>query len=375
MGSGFIVSPDGYILTNAHVVSGATEVTIKLIDRREFFAKVIGIDARSDVAVLKIEADKLPVVKFGDPHELKPGQWVVAIGAPFGFENSVTVGVVSGTARSLPGNDYVPFIQTDVAVNPGNSGGPLFNLQGEVVGINSQIVSRSGGYMGLSFAIPIDVARNVEAQLIKTGRVQRGRIGVAVQDMNAQFAESFGLDRARGALVSAVEPGGPGDKAGIRPGDVILQVNGQDVERSNELPTLIASLKPGATATLGIWRNREAIEAQVRVAELNEIRARERTRGEAEEAGLLGLSVRPLTAEERQAVETRGGLVVTDVFGAAALAGVQPGDIVLAVNGNPVKTVAELRAGIKGAGRAVALLIQRGEAQIFIPIPREGSSR
>lgn len=376
MGSGFIVSPDGYILTNAHVVSSASEVTVKLTDRREFAAKVVGADTRSDVAVLKIDAQKLPVVTLGDAGRLKPGQWVVAIGAPFGFENSVTAGVVSGTARSLPGDGYVPFIQTDVAVNPGNSGGPLFNLAGEVVGINSQIYSRSGGYMGISFAIPIDVARSVQEQLIKTGRVARGRIGVAVQDMNAQLADSFGLERATGALVSAVEPGGPGERAGIKPGDVILEVNGQEVGHSNQLPAQIAVIKPGTIATLSIWRDRAPMEVKVRVGELKEAstRASGGARG-AEDSGLVGLSVWPLTAEEREALTTQGTLVVAEVSGAAAAAGVQTGDIVLAVNGKPVRTTSELHEAIKKAERAVALLIQRGEAQIFIPIPLEGSKR
>jgi len=372
MGSGFIVSPDGYILTNAHVVGNASEVTVKLTDRREFSAKVIGADARSDVAVLKIDADRLPVAKLGDASRLRPGQWVLAIGAPFGFENSVTAGVVSGTARSLPGSDYVPFIQSDVAVNPGNSGGPLFNLAGEVVGINSQIYSRSGGYMGLSFAIPIDVARSVEEQIIRTGRVERGRIGISVQDMNAQLADSFGLDRATGALVSSVEGGGPGEKAGLKPGDVILRVNGERIERSSQLPTRIAALKPGTTATLAVWRERTSLELKVRVGEVKEVVARPRSSGRgAEESPGLGLTVRPLAPEERDAMTTEGTLVVTEVSGRAAIAGVERGDLILAVNGRTVRTMSELREAIKTSRRVTALLIQRDGAQVFIPVPIE----
>ncbi len=246
-GSGFIVSADGYILTNAHVVADADEVTVKTTDRREYTAKVVGYDEATDVAVLKIDAKNLPTVKIGDPSKLRPGEWVIAIGSPFGFENSVTAGIVSATSRSMPGSNYAPFIQTDVAVNPGNSGGPLFNLNGEVVGINSQIYSRSGGYMGLSFAIPIDVASNVQQQLVSTGKVTRSRIGVSIQDVNAQLAESFGLDRPKGALVGMVEDDGPGAKAGLKAGDVILKVDGTDIDQSSQLPGLIASKKPGST--------------------------------------------------------------------------------------------------------------------------------
>jgi len=300
MGSGFIVSPDGYVLTSAHVVANASRVTVKLADRREFHAKAVGSDLRSDVAVLKIDAHDLPVVRFGDARALKPGQWVVAIGSPFGFEHSVTAGIVSGTARTLPNGGYVPFIQTDAAVNPGNSGGPLFNLQGEVIGINSQIVSRSGGYMGISFAIPIDVARSVQEQLIRTGRVERGRIGVVAQDVTAGLAESFGLERPRGALVSAVDEDGPADDAGLAPGDIILQVDGHEVELSGELAALIAALKPGSTVTLHIWRNRAPVNVSVRVAALDEATTRPpATAKHGGQDSALGLAVRPLTPAER----------------------------------------------------------------------------
>src|SRR5882672_7775965 len=269
-GSGFIINSDGYILTNTHVVGNADEVTVRLTDRREFPAKVIGADERTDVAVIKINAANLPTVRLGDPTKIKPGQWVLAIGSPFGFENSATAGIISATSRSLPSDNYVPFIQTDVAVNPGNSGGPLFNMSGEVIGINSQIFSRTGGYMGVSFAIPIDVARNVEDQLVKSGKVVRGRIAVTIQDVNAQLAESFGLDRPRGALVSSVEKDGPAAKAGLQPGDVILAVNAKPIERYGELSGQIAAMKPGADASLDVWRGGKKQNVSVKIAELKE---------------------------------------------------------------------------------------------------------
>jgi serine protease Do len=369
-GSGFIVSKDGYILTNAHVVADADSVTVRLSDRREFQAKVVGADARTDVAVLKIDANNLPVVRIGDPNELKPGQWVLAIGSPFGLENSVTAGIVSATSRAVGGGDsYVPFIQTDVAVNPGNSGGPLFNLDGEVVGINSMIFSRTGGYMGLSFAIPIDVAINVRDQLIETGRVVRGRIGVAVQDVNAQLAESFGLDRPRGALVSSVDEDGPAADAGIRPGDVILAVDGQQIERFGELSTMIARMKPGTQAKLRIWRDRRERELTVRIGEMEDTAPTRGGRpGSEEGAGQLGMIVRPLTNEEKQRLDTEGNIVVERVTDPAASAGVRPGDVILGISGERVQNVRELREALEDAKGSVALLIQRGNAQIFIPI-------
>jgi serine protease Do len=374
-GSGFIVTPDGYILTNAHVVSDGGEVTVRLTDRREFPAKVVGVDQRTDVAVIKITAQNLPTVRVGNPATLKPGEWVLAIGSPFGFENSATAGIVSATARSLPGESgtgsYVPFIQTDVAVNPGNSGGPLFNMRGEVVGINSQIFSRTGGYMGLSFAIPIDVAMDVRDQLVKTGRVIRGRIGVTIQPVTAQLAESFGLDRPHGALVSSVLSGSPGEKAGLKPGDVIVSVNGKPVEMSAELPTIIARMKPGTVAQLEVWRGGGEQRVDVRVDQLDEQQARNDSRvpsGESSQENRLGLAVRPLLPQEKQQIETTGTLVIEQVNGPAAAAGVQPGDIILAVNAKRVKTLAELRQASSGAGKTVALLIQRGNAQIFIPL-------
>jgi serine protease Do len=374
-GSGFIVTPDGYILTNAHVVADAETVTVRLTDRREFSAKVVGMDTRTDVAVIKINASAtLPTVRIGNPNTLKAGEWVLAIGSPFGFENSATAGIVSSLGRSLPGEDgngYVPFIQTDVPVNPGNSGGPLFNLQGEVVGINSQIFSRTGGYMGLSFAIPIDVAMDVREQLIKTGHVTRGRIGVTIQDVNAQLAESFGLDRPRGALVSSVQPGSPGEKAGLKPGDVVVGVNGHLIERSAELPAIIARIKPGTDTELDIWRSGKQQEVPVKVALLDEhqtLTASRHGRHESDEESHLGLAVRPLQPQEKQQAETDGNLVVEHVSGPAAAAGVQPGDIILGVNGKRVKSIEELQTATKALGKNVALLIQRENAQIFVPL-------
>jgi serine protease Do len=372
-GSGFIVSPDGYILTNTHVVAEAETVTVRLTDRREFQAKVVGADERTDVAVIKISANNLPIVRLGDPSRIKPGQWVLAIGSPFGFENTVTAGIISATSRSLPSDNYVPFIQTDVAVNPGNSGGPLFNMAGEVIGINSQIFSRTGGFMGLSFAIPIDVARNVEEQLIKTGRVVRGRIGVTIQDLNAQLAESFGLDRPRGALVSSVEKDGPAAHAGIQPGDVILSVAGRPIEHYGELSGAIAAMKPGSDTTLAVWRGGKQLNISVAVAELHEQQQTASARGRSpgggpKVPGAFGLTVRPLNPQEKQQAGTQGSLVVEEVTGPAAAAEVQPGDIILGVNGKRVRTAQELEEAAKTAGKSVALLIQREDAQIFVPL-------
>jgi serine protease Do len=374
-GSGFIVSSDGYILTNAHVVADADEVTVRLTDRREFPAKVIGSDTRTDVAVIKIEARDLPTARIGDHTKLKTGEWVLAIGSPFGLDNTATAGIVSATSRAVPGGTDVPFIQTDVAVNPGNSGGPLFNLQGEVVGINSMIFSQSGGYMGISFAIPMDVAMNVHEQLVQRGRVVRGRIGVVVQNVNAALAQPFGLDRPRGALVSAVEEGGPAERAGLQPGDVILQVDSQPIEQSNQLSSYIARRSPGEQARLTVWRSKQERQLQVRIAELEEPEQRNPARAadfkdDSTGGARLGLSVRPLTAEERDALGTEGHIVVGAASGAAARAGVQPGDILIGVNDRPVRTVAELRSASKdlAAGNSAALLIERQGTRIYVPV-------
>jgi serine protease Do len=310
-------------------------------------------------------------VRIGDASKLKPGEWVIAIGSPFGFENSVTAGVVSATSRSMPGEaNYTPFIQTDVAVNPGNSGGPLFNLKGEVVGINSQIYSRTGGYMGLSFAVPIDVANNVKEQLVSNGKVTRSRIGVSIQDVDAQLADSFGLDRPRGALVGMVEADSPGEKAGIKPGDVITKVDGTEIETSAQVPALIASTKPGSTVKLQVWRDHDTKQLTAQPEEIKEQGERMASRsGESgDAASKLGLAVRPLAPQEKRDAETEGSLLVEDVEGPAADAGVRPGDIILGVNGSRVKSVQELQKAANKGGKVVALLIERENAQIFVPV-------
>lgn len=370
MGSGFIVSPDGVILTNAHVVDGATEVTVKLTDRREFRAKVIGTDKPSDVAVLKIDATGLPTVKLGSSVNEKVGEWVLAIGSPFGFENSVTSGIVSAKSRSLPDGTYIPFIQTDVAVNPGNSGGPLFNMKGEVIGINAQIFTHSGGYQGLSFAVPIDLAVKVKDQLQQFGKVNRGRLGVTIQEVNQQLADSFGLKRPGGALVAAVEENGPAAKAGIQTGDVILKFNGHAISSSAELPAQVADVKPGTKATVEISRNGTPKNVDVTVGELKGAKVASAD-SPNQEHGRLGLAVRPLNPDEQRQVGTKG-LVVEDASGPAARAGIQPGDLLLAVNGTPIQTVEQLRSLVAKSGKTIALLIQREDGKIFVPIDLGG---
>jgi serine protease Do len=367
MGSGFVVAPDGVILTNAHVVEGADEVRVKLTDRREFKGKVVGIDKQTDIAVVRIDATDLRPVKLGDPSQIRVGEWVLAIGSPFGFENSVTAGIVSATSRSLPEGTYVPFIQTDAAVNPGNSGGPLFNLRGEVIGINSAIYSRTGGYMGLAFAIPIDVARGVEEQLLKTGKVERGRIGVGIQEVSASLAKSFGLDRPRGALVSTVEAGGPADKAGVKPGDVIVSFNGKPIDTSSQLPPQVATVRPGTQAEMEVWRGGKKQALSVVVGELkNEPVASAKPLSQGH--GRLGLAVRQLSPGEKKELGLSQGLVVEEVSGPAARAGIRPGDIITSVNGTPVKTVQELQRLVAKSKDAVALLVRRGDQSIFVPV-------
>jgi serine protease Do len=366
-GSGFIIRPDGFILTNAHVVSGASEVTVRLTDRREYTAKVIGIDTKSDIAVIKIQAANLPVVKLGDSHNLKVGEWVLAIGAPFGFENSATAGIVSAKGRTLPDSGYVPFIQTDVPINPGNSGGPLFNMRGEVVGINSQIYSRSGGFMGVSFSIPIDEALRVSTQLEATGHVARGKLGVVIQDVTQGLADSFGLPQPEGALVSSIEKGGPAAQAGIEPGDVILKLNGQVVTKSTELPVEIADQAPGTNVKLEVWRNHSSRDVSVKLGAMEEKRTA-LNNNTHQGGGKLGLAVRPLTNEEKAQANTQQGVLVERATGPAAQAGLQPGDVVLAANGAPVTSVDDLRNAVDKSKGHIALLIQRGEARIFVPV-------
>ena len=372
VGSGFVVSPDGYVLTNAHVVADASEVIVTLTDRREFMAKVVGIDKASDVALIKIAATGLPVVRFGDPSKLRPGQWAIAIGSPFGFENTVTAGVISAIGRPLidgtSQTNYVTFIQTDAAVNPGNSGGPLFNIDGEVVGINSQIYSRTGGYMGVSFAIPIDLAMNVKDQLQKNGKVVRSRIGVAVQDVRQQLALSFGLTTPHGALISSVDPTGPGEKAGLKAGDVITSVNGRNIDHSWDLPALISQLPPGTSAKIGIWHERKATEVTVKTVLLEDSPAQAARASGEDGGGKLGLVLRSLQPAEQQELHTKGRLLVEDVSGPALAAGLQPGDVVLGVNGIGVTSVADLKREVARAGHNVALLVQREDAQTYFPI-------
>jgi serine protease Do len=378
LGSGFIISADGYILTNAHVIDGAEEVTVKLTDKREFKAKVIGADRRTDVALIKIDASGLPAVRFGDPGKLRVGEWVVAIGSPFGFDNTVTAGIVSAKGRSLPQENFVPFIQTDVAVNPGNSGGPLFNMRGEVVGINSQIYSRTGGFMGLSFAIPIDVANDIGQQLRTTGKVTRGRIGVVIQQVTKELADGFGLPKPQGALVNSVEKGGPADKAGIEAGDVILRFDGKPVNSSEDLPRVVGGTKPGSKVVVQVWRNKATRDLQVVVAELNEDRTGRQARSGKPQppvAAHFGMGVTDLTDAQRKELKVESGVFVDNVQGVAARAGLRRSDVILAVNNQDVKTVEQFRQlmGSFDKGRIVALLVRRGGNSLYIPLRLDGN--
>lgn len=367
MGSGFIISKDGLILTNAHVVDEADEVTVKLSDRREYKAKVLGSDPATDVAVLKIDAKDLPVVTLGNPSRLGVGDYVLAIGSPFGFEQSATAGIVSAKGRSLPGGGYVPFIQTDVAVNPGNSGGPLFDTAGNVVAINSQIYSRSGGYQGVSFAIPIDVALRVKDQIVSTGKVTHARLGVSIQELNQSLAESFKLEQPKGALVSSVTPGSAAAKAGVEPGDVILKFNQQAINRSGDLPALVGTAKPGDKVTLEVWRSGKKVELPVVLAEAKEQRASNEA-GDGIRQGKLGVAVRPLSNEEKAAANVASGVIVEQAGGRAARAGIEAGDIIVSVNGTPVKSVEQLQDFVSKESKHLALLIQRDGSKIFVPV-------
>jgi len=376
LGSGFIISADGYIMTNAHVVDSADKITVRLTDKREFRAKVIGADKRTDVALLKIEATGLPKITVGDPNKLKVGEWVVAIGSPFGFDSSVTAGIVSAKGRSLPQDNFVPFIQTDVAINPGNSGGPLFNMNGEVVGINSQIYTRSGGSMGLSFAIPIDVATQVTEQLRTSGKVTRGRIGVTIQELTRELAESFGLSKPNGALISSVEKNGPADKAGIEASDVILKFDGNPVNSSSDLPRLVAATKPGSKVAVELWRKGGARQITVEIAEMPEdgklARAAKNLADEVSKMiSRLGIAVSELGKEQLQELEISGGLLVEEVKGSAArAAGLQQGDVLLAVGNTPIRSLNQFNEILKqvGKGRNVALLVRRGDAASYMAI-------
>jgi len=368
-GSGFIVSPDGVILTNAHVVRDADEVTVKLQDRREYRAKVLGSDPKTDVAVLKIDAKNLPVVPMGNTRNLQVGEWVLAIGSPYGLESTVTAGVVSAKGRSLP-NDSVPFIQTDVAVNPGNSGGPLFNTRGEVVGINSQIYSQTGGYQGLSFAIPIDVAVRIKDQIVATGKVQHAKLGVGVYDVNQDFADSFKLDSPDGALVSNVERGSAADKAGLKSGDVIRKINGQPIIAAGDLTAVVSIAKPGEKVALDVWRDGKIVRVDATLVG-DSAKADPSSRNNlagVDSGAKLGLALRPLDPLEKRQSGIPSGLVIEDAGGAAQMAGVQPGDVLLSVNGKAVNSVAQVRDVVGKSSKSVALLIQRGDDKIFIPV-------
>jgi serine protease Do len=378
-GSGFIVSADGYIVTNAHVVDDASEVTVRLSDKREFVAKVIGSDARTDVSLLKVDASDLPRVVIGDPDKLKVGEWVVAIGKPFGLENTMTAGIVSAKGRDLPQENLVPFIQTDVAINPGNSGGPLFNMKGEVVGINSLIYSRTGGYMGLAFAVPIDIAMNAVTQLRDKGRVTRGRIGVQIQELTKETADAFGLKQASGALVNNVEKDGPAAKAGVQSGDIILKVEGRDVHSSNELPRIITAIRPGTKVNLTVWRKGASKDIPVVIAEMKEDAAAAATprRGanpapkEKAKPNRMGLVLSDLTDEQRKAVDLpSGGVLVEDVVGVVR-GNVQPGDVILAIiqRGTPVdaKSAAQVNDYFAKVDKSASVTLQmrRGDQTFY----------
>ena len=375
LGSGFIISSDGYILTNSHVVAAADDITVKLNDKREFTAEVIGVDPRTDVAVIKIDADNLPAVSIGDPDKLRVGDWVLAIGSPFGFESTVTSGIVSAKGRSLPQENYVPFIQTDVAINPGNSGGPLFNLDGEVVGINSQIYSRTGGFMGLSFAIPINVAIDIADQLKTDGRVKRGRIGVVIQEVTAELAESFGLDAPRGALVNRVEKGGPAQKAGIEVSDVILKFASEDVKSSNDLPRIVGQTKPGSIVEVELWRDGKLKTLTIKVGEIpadenasaKSNSQKERAKNEVPE---LGLVVSDLTSQQLKQQELQGGIRIDKVSGVGQKAGLRSGDVILALNNDDVESVEQFVKLMDqySEARSIALLIHRGGGSLYVPI-------
>lgn len=377
LGSGFIISGDGYILTNAHVVDGADEVTVRLTDKREFKAKTIGADKRTDVALIKIEASGLPTVKLGDPGQLKVGEWVVAIGAPFGFDNSVTAGIVSAKGRALPQENYVPFLQTDVAINPGNSGGPLFNMRGEVVGINSQIYSRSGGYMGVSFAIPIDVAMDIQNQLRASGKVSRGRLGVVIQEVSKELADSLGLPKPVGAVVNSVEKGGPADKAGLEPGDVILKFDGKVIANTADLPRMVGATRPGSRSVAQVWRKGTTRDIPVIVGEmLDEKQASAKpqrgSKPSEQTANRLGLVVSELTADQKRELKMSSGLLIEDVRGSRSE--LRPGDIIIAIISKGATT--EVRTAEQfnkllahfEKGSNVTLLVRRGEMQTFVTI-------
>ncbi len=373
LGSGFIISADGYILTNAHVINEADEVLVKLSDKREFKAKIIGTDKRTDVALIKIEAANLPKATIGDPAALKVGEWVAAIGSPFGLENTMTAGIVSAKGRALPQENFVPFIQTDVAINPGNSGGPLYNLRGEVVGVNSQIYSRSGGSMGLSFSIPIDVAIDISNQLKASGKITRGWLGVAIQELTKELAESFGMKNNNGALIAGVEKTGPAEKGGLLAGDVITKFDGKMINTSSDLPRAVGASKPGKTVPVEILRKAATKTLNITVGEMpadpNEATPATKLAPKAE-ANKIGLTLKELTPQQKKKLNGKNGLLVTDSTGVAAQAGIRRGDVILGLNNSESQSVELFNKQINAvaAGKTVAVLVLRGESTLYVPI-------
>lgn len=373
LGSGFVISADGYILTAAHVVKDAKEVIVKLMDRRELPAKIVGSDPRSDVALLKVDAANLPKVTIGDPGKLKTGEWVLAIGSPFGFENTATAGIVSAKGRSLPRENYVPFIQTDVAINPGNSGGPLFNLDGQVVGINTQIFSRTGGFMGLSFAVPIDMAMQVSKQLRATGKVKRGWLGVTIQDVTRELGESFGMKNPHGALISEILPNGPAAKSELKAGDVVTEFEGRSIASSAELPPLVGQTAPGAHSKLTVLRGGQTREVLITIGQLPDEtqEASAADEGAPEGKTTLGLALRDLTPEQKKELGAKGGVLVERVVdGPAARAGIRPGDVITQFNQKPVQSVRELQDVLAKVpkDKTIPVLVRRGEGSMFIAL-------
>jgi len=373
LGSGFIISSDGYILTCAHVVENATEILVRLNDRREFVAKNIGVDRRSDVALLKIEATGLPAVKIGDPSKVRVGEWVLAIGSPFGFEASATTGIVSAKGRSLPRENYVPFIQTDVAINPGNSGGPLFNLQGEVIGVNSQIYSRTGGFMGLSFAVPIDMAMQVSQQLKQSGRVKRGWLGVTIQDVTRELAESFGMKRPAGALIADILAESPAAKSELNIGDVVTEYEGRRIVASSDLPPLVGQTAPGTPAKLTVLRGGRILSVTVTITDLPEEtqESRAATPSDPAQPGIVGMQLRDLSpAQKKQLGVSQGVLVEKMVEGPATRAGIRPGDVLLQIQGRAVRSVGEMVETVRSLPRnkPVPVLVRRGAAALFLAL-------
>jgi serine protease Do len=373
LGSGFIISADGYILTNAHVVDGADEVLVKLSDKREFKAKIIGADKRTDVALIKIEGSNLPKATIGDPAALKVGEWVAAIGSPFGLENTMTAGIVSAKGRALPQENFVPFIQTDVAINPGNSGGPLYNLRGEVVGVNSQIYSRSGGSMGLSFSIPIDVAIDISNQLKATGKITRGWLGIAIQELSKELAESFGMKNTNGALIAGVEKNSPAEKGGLIAGDVITKFDGKPIVTSSDLPRVVGATKPGKIAAVEILRKGSIKNLNVNVGEMptepTDATQAPKVAPKAE-ANKIGLTLKELTPTQKKKLNGKNGLLVAESVGAAAQAGIRRGDVILGLNNSETQSVEQFNKQINAiaAGKTVAVLVQRGENTLYVPI-------